>query len=86
MSFNIIIPGGPVGFQCRICGTPFKATEETAFARHNLKCYRENEAELRAQSHAEVSPDLFGPESGDHEKRRWAKQHKPALVRGDMKL
>lgn len=60
---------GQPKWRCNFCSSKFHDQGEQA--RHVVKCFRRNEAELREQSLREKAPGLFGTHNVDTEFYDW---------------
>lgn len=75
-------------YRCRVCGDAvFYDDEMKAYESHVASCSDRNADELRQLSLRGRAPGLFDPHvAGDVEMKRWARQHRRALVDGALKL
>lgn len=74
---QVVTSGEPYAYFCRVCQLPFLESEQKAWIQHTIHCAKEHEEAIR--EHRDLGtqmPGLFGPDTGDVEKKAWLRQRK----------
>lgn len=79
----IVVRNRPPDYHCGLCGAQLYNDERV---RHMTACVKRVGDDVVQQMPSQKMPGVFGPEAGDHEMVRWAKQHRRALLEDRKRL